>query len=198
MRFLTWMTFDTSLPSTAAATATAREAAKVAAALRARGRPRRAGQHHAGHDFLVGLHLTGQELGVRPVSEARPEVHRLELFVDEDPHAAEVLNRRQRRKQRIDRLRRLRRIGLGCARRLRGALAGRRDGLLERRRVDAALLHPRDELRLFVGRHRLDPLEHPRLTVGIVEPAAALTTASAAAKSAPASETAPAAALAKA
>src|SRR5262249_22771113 len=80
--------------------------------------------------------------------------------------AAARLDVRQRREQRVDRLRRRRRAVL----RLEGVRAGpgirgfrrRRHLLIERRRVLTAILHPRDELLLLVGRHRLEAFHHPR------------------------------------
>ena len=54
---------------------------------------------------------------------------------------------------------------------------GAMDECLERRRVLAAVLHPRDELRLLVGRHGLEALHRARLPIRVVAAASRSTTA---------------------
>jgi len=65
---------------------------------------------HAGDHFRVGGQGLGvQQLGKRAVGDAKPHIHRLELFVDEQPDLTSRFNRGQRREERVDRVGTLRR-----------------------------------------------------------------------------------------
>src|SRR5688572_31335925 len=116
------MVTDYRLPSAAAATAAA--AARSAAALRhqrvvrvvvvllVRRTARHFWRHDRRDDVLSGLQHVGiQHFGERAVADAEPQIHRLELFVDEEPGAPAALHDRQRSEQGVDRRRRRHRRG---------------------------------------------------------------------------------------
>src|SRR5215468_538010 len=124
-------------------------------------RARRGHTSDAGHDLGALLQVAVHQFGERAVGDPQAQVHRLELSVDEQPHPALRLRRRQGLEQFLNLLAGLR---LAVARLkhesffrrrafLRGsfcALLTAADQLFERRRVGAATLHARDELLLLV------------------------------------------------
>jgi hypothetical protein len=95
-------------PAAAPAAASARLLERIAGrGWRCLGTSRETG--HARDHLRIGVQrLAVQQFGERAVGNAKPDIHRLELFVGERPDATAGFHRGQRRKERVNRVRTLR------------------------------------------------------------------------------------------
>ena len=136
------------------------------------------------HHLCAFLNFAVQQLGIRAVRDAEAYADGFQLFVRIQPDPALRDSGGKGSEQRIDRGRCLLR-GRAWLRLVALGVAGGCQHLFEDAGVHAAILHARDELLLFVGRHRLQALEHAGLPVAAVAALRALATEPARAAFAP-------------